>query len=83
METPMLEIASSMLNIDGEFMKDMPINPGATGDFLGLTPSVNARPFDDGSGRMVYFGHATEHFAHVSTLDGMTFGGCQTSSSPT
>jgi len=79
-ETPMLEIArpSNVLNIEGEFMKDMPIQSRRNwSDFLELTPGVNARPFDDGSGRMVYFGHATEHFAHVSTLDGMTFGGYQ------
>lgn len=76
-ETPMLEIAkpSNVLNIEGEFMKDMPIQARRNwSDFLELTPGVNARPFDDGSGRMVYFGHATEHFAHVSQLDGMTFG---------
>lgn len=79
-ETPMLEIAkpSNVLNIDGEFMKDMPLQSRRNwSDFLELTPGVNARPFDDGSGRMVYFGHATEHFAHVSQLDGMTFGGYQ------
>jgi hypothetical protein len=79
-ETPMLEIAkpSNVLNIDGEFMEDMPLQSRRNwSDFLELTPGVNARPFDDGSGRMVYFGHATEHFAHVSQLDGMTFGGYQ------
>ena len=39
-------------------------------DFLELTPGVISRGFDDGSGRQVYFGHATEHFAHVLQLDG-------------
>ena len=39
-------------------------------DFLELTPGVISRGFDDGSGRQVYFGHATEHFAHVFQLDG-------------
>ena len=29
-----------------------------------------SRGFDDGSGRQVYFGHATEHFAHVLQLEG-------------
>jgi hypothetical protein len=79
-ETPMLEIAkpSNVLNIDGAFMEDMPLQSRRNwSDFLELTPGVNARPFVDGSGRMVYFGHATEHFAHVSQLDGMTFGGYQ------
>src|SRR5947208_1293127 len=32
--------------------------------------TVHSRPVDDGSGRMVYFGHATEHFAHVIQLEG-------------
>ena len=40
-------------------------------DFLELTPGVISRGFDDGSGRQVYFGHATEHFAHVIQLEGM------------
>jgi hypothetical protein len=76
-ESPMLEIAkpSNVLNIEGEFMRDMPIQSRRNwSDFLELTPGVIARPFDDGSGRMVYFGHATEHFAHASHVDGMTFG---------
>jgi hypothetical protein len=76
-ETPMLEVArpSNVLNIEGEFVAEMPIQSRKNwSDFLELTPGVVARPFDDGSGRMVYFGHATEHFAHVSQLDGMTFG---------
>ncbi|MFQ5789374.1 MAG: carboxypeptidase regulatory-like domain-containing protein, partial [Acidobacteriota bacterium] len=73
-ETPMLEIArpSNVLNIEGDFQKEMPIQARNNwSDFLELTPGVNARPFDDGSGRMVYFGHATEHFAHVIQLEGM------------
>ena len=71
---PMLEIAkpSNVLNIEGEFQKEMPMQARNNwSDFLELTPGVNARPFDDGSGRMVYFGHATEHFAHVIQLEGM------------
>ena len=43
-------------------------------DFLEQTPGVHSRPFDDGSGRAVYFGHATEHFAHVVQLEGMQAG---------
>ena len=73
-ETPMLEIASpgNIMNVEGEFLNAMPIQArGNWSDFLELTPGVNARPFDDGSGRMVYFGHATEHFAHVIQLEGM------------
>ena len=73
-ETPMLEIRSpsNVLNVDGEFLRNMPIQARRNwSDFLELTPGVNARPFDDGSGKMVYFGHATEHFAHVIQLEGM------------
>jgi len=74
-ESPMIEVSkpSNVLNIDGEFQKQMPLAARKNwSDFLELTPGVNARPFDDGSGRMVYFGHATEHFSHVVQLEGMT-----------
>ena len=77
-ETPMLDITrpSNILNIEGEFQRDMPLQSRSNwSDFLELTPGVNARPFDDASGRMVYFGHATEHFAHVIQLEGMSAGG--------
>ena len=73
-QSPMLETAlpSNVLNISGEFQRDMPIQARRNwSDFLELTPGVHSRPFDDGSGRMVYFGHATEHFAHVLQLEGM------------
>ncbi len=77
-ETPMLEISrpNNILNVEGEFQRDMPLQSRSNwSDFLELTPGVNARPFDDASGRMVYFGHATEHFAHVIQLEGMAAGG--------
>src|SRR5712692_4015251 len=73
-ESPMLEVSrpSNVLNISGEFQREMPISARRNwSDFLELTPGVHSRPFDDGSGRMVYFGHATEHFAHVIQLEGM------------
>ncbi len=72
-ESPMLEVSkpSNVLNISGEFQREMPIQARRNwSDFLELTPGVHSRPFDDGSGRMVYFGHATEHFAHVIQLEG-------------
>lgn len=72
-ESPMLEISkpSNVLNISGEFQREMPIQARRNwSDFLELTPGVHSRPFDDGSGRMVYFGHGTEHFAHVIQLEG-------------
>src|SRR5262245_54211940 len=72
-ESPMLEISkpSNVLNFDGELQRNMPIASRRNwSDFLELTPGVIARSFDDGSGRMVYFGHGTEHFAHVIQLEG-------------
>src|SRR5437867_10053638 len=72
-DSPMLEVSkpSNVLNISGEFQRDMPIQARRNwSDFLEITPGVHSRPFDDGSGRMVYFGHATEHFAHVIQLEG-------------
>ncbi len=77
-ETPMLEIArpGNILTIEGEFQRELPIQArGNWSDFLEMTPGVNARPFDDGSGRMVYFGHATEHFSHVIQIEGMAAAG--------
>jgi hypothetical protein len=76
-ESPMIEVSkpSNVLNIDGEFQKELPIAARKNWtDFLEATPGVHSRPFDDGSGRMVYFGHATEHFAHVTNLEGMQAG---------
>ncbi len=73
-ELPLLETtqASNILNISGNLQREMPLQSRRNwSDFLELTPGVHSRPFDDGSGRMVYFGHATEHFAHVSQLEGM------------
>ena len=76
-ESPMIEVSKpgNVLNIDGEFQKNLPIAARRNWtDFLEVTPGVHSRPFDDGSGRMVYFGHATEHFAHVVQLEGMQAG---------
>ncbi len=73
-DTPMLEIAkpSNVLNVEGDFQREMPIQGRRNwSDFLELTPGVHARPFDDNSGRMVYFGHASELFAHVIQIEGM------------
>jgi carboxypeptidase family protein/TonB-dependent receptor-like protein len=72
-ESPMIEVSnpSNVLNISGEFQREMPIQARRNwSDFLEITPGVHSRPFDDGSGRMVYFGHSTEHFAHVVQLEG-------------
>ena len=74
-DTPMIDIANpgQVFNIDGEFQRAVPVQGRKNWtDFLEMTPGVNARPFDDGSGRMVYFGHATEHFAHVIQVEGQS-----------
>jgi hypothetical protein len=73
-DSPMVEVLrpGNVFNIDGEFQRAMPIQARRNwSDFLELTPGVISRGFDDGSGRQVYFGHATEHFAHVLQLEGM------------
>jgi hypothetical protein len=73
-DSPMIEVSnpSNVLNIDGEFQRQLPIQARRNwSDFLELTPGVISRGFDDGSGRQVYFGHGTEHFAHVIQLEGM------------
>jgi hypothetical protein len=73
-DSPMVEVLrpGNVLNIDGDFQRNMPIQARRNwSDFLELTPGVISRGFDDGSGRQVYFGHATEHFAHVIQVEGM------------
>ena len=77
-DTPMIDISNpgQVFNIDGNFQRAVPVQGRKNwSDFLELTPGVNARPFDDGSGRMVYFGHATEHFAHVIQIEGQSANG--------
>ena len=72
-DSPMIEVEKpgNVLNIDGDFQRLMPIQARRNySDFLELTPGVISRGFDDGSGRQVYFGHGTEHFAHVLQLEG-------------
>jgi hypothetical protein len=72
-DSPMIEVdkPGNVLNIDGEFQRLLPIQARRNySDFLELTPGVISRGFDDGSGRQVYFGHGTEHFAHVLQLEG-------------
>ena len=73
---PKLARPGNILTTEGKFQRDLPIQPrGNWSDFLEMTPGVNARPFDDGSGRLVYFGHATEHFSHVIQIEGMAAAG--------
>ena len=73
-DSPMVDVLTpgNVLNIDGDFQRQLPIQARRNwSDFLELTPGIISRGFDDGSGRQVYFGHSTEHFAHVIQLEGM------------
>ncbi len=77
-ESPMLEVASptTMLNVEGDFQRELPLQGRRLwSDFLEVTPGVLQVPFDDGSGRMVYYSHGTMHNAHVTELDGMLAAG--------
>jgi len=72
-ESPMLEVTSpsNVLNIDGEFVRDVPLSDGAFwSDVLDLTPGVLTRPHNDGSGRQNYFGNAVDHRDAVLLMDG-------------
>ncbi len=72
-ETPMLEITKPTLavNIDGEFQKAMPVQIRRNwSDFLEMTTGMLQRPRDDNTGRLLYFGHATDLFAHVTQIEG-------------
>jgi hypothetical protein len=72
-ETPMLEITSPTLtvNIDGEFQKTIPVQARRNwSDFLEMTTGMLQRPFDDNTGRLLYFAPATDLFAHVPAIEG-------------
>ena len=72
-ESPMIEMKKpgQVITIDGDFQRDVPVQARKNWtDFVELTPGVNARNWDDGSGRMTFFGHGTEHFHHVMQLEG-------------
>ena len=73
-ESPMLEVTrpSNLLNIDGEFQREIPLTPGKYwSDFLELTPGVYSRPHNDGSGRQNYFGNAVDHRDAVLLMEGL------------
>jgi hypothetical protein len=73
-DSPMLEVSktSNTLNIDGEFQREVPLQARRNwSNFLEVSPGVNSLPHDDGSGRMTYYGHGVDLFAHVVQLDGM------------
>ena len=72
-ESPMIEMKNpgQVITIDGDFQRDVPVQARKNWtDFVLLTPGVNSRNWDDGSGRMTFFGHGTEHHHHVMQLEG-------------
>ena len=73
-ESPMLEVTSpsNLLNIDGEFVREVPLSDGAYwSDVLDVTPGVLTRPHNDGSGRQNYFGNAVDHRDAVLLMEGL------------
>jgi hypothetical protein len=73
-ESPMLEVTrpANVLNIDGDFQRELPLVEGKFwSDFLNMTPGVQSRPHNDGSGRQNYFGNAVDHRDAVVDMEGM------------
>ncbi len=72
-ESPMIDTisAESQVLVDGEFQRSVPVQARRNwSDILELTPGIMSRPFDDNSGRMVYYGRGAHHFTHVIKMDG-------------
>ena len=72
-ESPMIDTVSTETNVlvDGEFQRNVPLQARRNwSDVLELTPGIQSRPFDDNSGRMVYYGRGAHHFTHVIKMDG-------------
>lgn len=72
-ESPMVETASAATNvlIQGEFQREIPLQGRRNwSDMLEMIPGLNARPFDDNSGRMVYYGRGAHHWSQVIKVDG-------------
>jgi hypothetical protein len=73
-DSPMLEVTrpANVLNIDGEFQRELPLVEGKFwSDVLHMTPGVQSRPHNDGSGRQNYFGNAVDHRDAVVDMEGM------------
>ena len=72
-ETPMVETTStvSAVAIAGEFQRAVPVQSRRNwSDILEMQPGVNTRPWNDQSGRQVYYGRGVHHFGHVIEMDG-------------
>lgn len=72
-ESPMVETASAATSVllTGEFQREIPISTRRNwSDMLEMIPGLNARPFDDSSGRMTYYGRGAHHWSHVIQVDG-------------
>ena len=72
-ETPMVETTStvSAVAIAGEFQRAVSVQSRRNwSDILEMQPGVNTRPWNDQSGRQVYYGRGVHHFGHVIEMDG-------------
>ncbi|MBI4475074.1 MAG: carboxypeptidase regulatory-like domain-containing protein, partial [Acidobacteria bacterium] len=72
-ESPMVETSSAATNLllQGEFQRDIPLQGRRNwSDMLEMVPGLNARPFDDNSGRMTYYGRGAHHWSQVIKIDG-------------
>ena len=72
-ETPMVETTStvSAVAIAGDFQRAVPVQSRRNwSDILEMQPGVNTRPWNDQSGRQVYYGRGVHHFGHVIEMDG-------------
>ena len=72
-DTPMVETTStvSAVAISGEFQRAVPVQSRRNwSDILEMQPGINTRPWNDQSGRQVYYGRGVHHFGHVIEMDG-------------
>ena len=73
-ETPMVETTStvSAVAIAGEFQRAVPVQSRRNwSDILEMQPGINTRPWNDQSGRQVYYGRGVHHYGHVIEMDGI------------
>ena len=72
-DTPMVETTStvSSVAIAGEFQRAVPVQSRRNwSDILEMQPGINTRPWNDQSGRQVYYGRGVHHYGHVIEMDG-------------
>jgi hypothetical protein len=72
-DTPMVETTStvSAVAIAGDFQRAVPVQSRRNwSDILEMQPGINTRPWNDQSGRQVYYGRGVHHYGHVIEMDG-------------